>query len=189
MVGPPGIGDFPGSGLPPGRTQILDRDGPAVQQSAKGLAVILVLVVLFLATSWPRDVLALAAGGLLLTSRRMHSREVLALVDWQLLVLFVGLFIVNRALADSGTTAGWGSPESPRETTVSRRAPPTGMSSIFTKESASSTVAAACRVKQLCGSPLRSAAETRASLGHADWRRGEPSAKLASAFSQTWMQR
>jgi Na+/H+ antiporter NhaD/arsenite permease-like protein len=74
-------------------------------QSAKGLAVILVLVALFLATSWPRDVLALAAGGILLTSRRMHSREVLGLVDWQLLVLFVGLFIVNRALADSGTTA------------------------------------------------------------------------------------
>jgi len=93
------------------RWQRDSAEAPAVHvpfdlwQTAKGLAVILVLVALFLATSWPRDVLALAAGGLLLTSRRMHSREVLGLVDWQLLVLFVGLFVVNRALADSGTTA------------------------------------------------------------------------------------
>lgn len=35
-------------------------------------------------------------------SRRMHSSQMLALVDWQLLVLFAGLFIVNHALAESG---------------------------------------------------------------------------------------
>ena len=40
--------------------------------------------------------------GLLLTSRRMQSREMLQLIDWQLLVLFAGLFIVNRAMAASG---------------------------------------------------------------------------------------
>lgn len=31
-------------------------------------------------------------------SRRMHSRTMLGLVDWQLLVLFCGLFVVNHAL-------------------------------------------------------------------------------------------
>ena len=31
-----------------------------------------------------------------------HSRDMLGLVDWQLLVLFVGLFVVNGALADTG---------------------------------------------------------------------------------------
>ena len=32
----------------------------------------------------------------------MASRPMLALVDWHLLVLFIGLFVVNGALADTG---------------------------------------------------------------------------------------
>jgi len=59
-------------------------------------------VIGFLFTPMPREVLALAGGGILLASRRMASRNVLGLVDWHLLVLFGGLFIVNHALADSG---------------------------------------------------------------------------------------
>jgi Na+/H+ antiporter NhaD/arsenite permease-like protein len=74
-------------------------------QTAKAIAVLAVLVTLFLVTSWPREVLALAAAGLLLASRRMHSRHVLGIVDWQLLVLFVGLFVVNHALMESGILA------------------------------------------------------------------------------------
>lgn len=71
-------------------------------QAGKGLAVLSLLVTAFLFTGLPRDVLALSAAGILLTSRRMASREILGLVDWQLLVLFVGLFVVNHALAASG---------------------------------------------------------------------------------------
>ncbi|WP_305043657.1 SLC13 family permease, partial [Geoalkalibacter sp.] len=37
-----------------------------------------------------------------LLSRRIRSQHILALIDWQLLVLFIGLFVVNHALADSG---------------------------------------------------------------------------------------
>jgi Na+/H+ antiporter NhaD/arsenite permease-like protein len=74
-------------------------------QTAKGLLVIGALVVLFLATSVPRDVAALAAAGFLLSSRRMASREILGLVDWHLLVLFLGLFVVNGVLDSSGTLA------------------------------------------------------------------------------------
>src|SRR5664280_2268846 len=51
------------------------------------------------------DVICLAAAPVLLTSRRMASRDILGTVDWHLLVLFVGLFVVNFALADSGTLA------------------------------------------------------------------------------------
>lgn len=82
-------------------------DAPAfnVWQTTKGFVVLAVLVVAFLATSWPREVLALAAGGVLLTSRRLHTREMLALVDWQLLILFCGLFVVNHALRESGMAA------------------------------------------------------------------------------------
>ncbi len=71
-------------------------------QTGKGLAVAGALLVLFLTASWPRELLALAAAGVLLTSRRLHSRQTLGLVDWQLLVLFAGLFIVNHAFQATG---------------------------------------------------------------------------------------
>ena len=74
-------------------------------QSTKGLLLLAGLVAAFLAAPWPREVVALAAAGVLLCSRRMASREILGLVDWHLLVLFIGLFVVNRALADSGAPA------------------------------------------------------------------------------------
>ena len=74
-------------------------------QTAKGLVVALALVAVFLFTAWPRDVAALAGAGVLLLSRRMHSRDMLGLVDWQLLVLFMGLFVVNHALQPTGLLA------------------------------------------------------------------------------------
>jgi Na+/H+ antiporter NhaD/arsenite permease-like protein len=63
------------------------------------------LVVIFLATDWPREVAALAGAGVLLTSRKLHSTHMLGLVDWELLVLFIGLFVVNHALEATGLTA------------------------------------------------------------------------------------
>jgi Na+/H+ antiporter NhaD/arsenite permease-like protein len=74
-------------------------------QTAKGLAAATFLMVAFLFLPWSREVVALAAAGLLLTSRRLHSRDMLGLVDWQLLVLFIGLFVVNDALARTGLPA------------------------------------------------------------------------------------
>src|SRR3989441_1243437 len=74
-------------------------------QTTKGLTVAAVLVVVFLAAPWPRELAALAGAGLLLLSRRLHSRRMLGLVDWELLVLFVGLFVVNRAFAQTGLPA------------------------------------------------------------------------------------
>ncbi len=71
-------------------------------QAAKGLIVLAGVVLAFLSTNWPREMVAMGAGGVLLLSRKLHSREMLGLVDWQLLVLFAGLFIVNDALASSG---------------------------------------------------------------------------------------
>lgn len=71
-------------------------------QTLKGGVVLVLLVVGFLFSPLPREVLALAAAGVLLISRRMHTRTMLGLVDWQLLVLFAGLFVVNHAFALSG---------------------------------------------------------------------------------------
>lgn len=73
-------------------------------QTTKGLALLALLVGLFLFTALPRDVLALAAAGILLLSRRMATRDMLGLVDWQLLVLFASLFVVNGCLEASGGT-------------------------------------------------------------------------------------
>jgi Na+/H+ antiporter NhaD/arsenite permease-like protein len=73
-------------------------------QTGKALVVLAALIGLFLAGTWPREVVVLAGAGLLLCSRRTASREVLALVDWNLLLLFVGLFVMNDALLRSGAT-------------------------------------------------------------------------------------
>jgi Na+/H+ antiporter NhaD/arsenite permease-like protein len=87
---------------------VLDKDPDGTVQAdsiplsrldvAKGLAVAGLLVGAFLFTSMPRDVLALAAAAILLLNRHYRSRELLEHVDWQLLVLFFGLFVVNGAL-------------------------------------------------------------------------------------------
>jgi Na+/H+ antiporter NhaD/arsenite permease-like protein len=71
-------------------------------QTTKGLAVAAAVFVLFLFAPVPREVIALTAAGVLMTSRHLHSRKMLGLVDWQLLVLFIGLFVVNHALEKSG---------------------------------------------------------------------------------------
>jgi Na+/H+ antiporter NhaD/arsenite permease-like protein len=71
-------------------------------QSTKGLLVTAALLAAFLFTDWPRALVALAGAGILLCSRKMHSRQMLGLVDWQLLVLFAGLFVVNQALEGTG---------------------------------------------------------------------------------------
>lgn len=90
-----------------------DSAVPAVQvtpfnrwQTAKGLAVVSFVVLAFLFTDWPREVVALAGAGVLLASGEMASREMLGLVDWHLLVLFAGLFIVNTAVQQSGLLGG-----------------------------------------------------------------------------------
>lgn len=71
-------------------------------QTTKGLAVAAALLLAFLFTSWPREHVALTAAGVLLTSRQLHSSRMLGLVDWELLVLFIGLFVVNHALQTTG---------------------------------------------------------------------------------------
>ena len=74
-------------------------------QTTKGLTVAITLLGVFLFTSWPREAAALVGAGVLLTSRQLHSRQMLGLVDWELLVLFIGLFVVNHALQNTGLVA------------------------------------------------------------------------------------
>ena len=74
-------------------------------QTAKGLVVAAVLIIIFLFTDWPREVAALVGAGVLLLSRRFHSSHVMGFVDWELLVLFIGLFVVNHAFESTGLAA------------------------------------------------------------------------------------
>jgi len=84
-----------------------DADSPPFDrwQTAKGLSVATALMLVFLFTDWPRDVAALVGAGVLLLSRRLHSSQVMGYVDWQLLLLFIGLFVVNHAFQHTGLAA------------------------------------------------------------------------------------
>ena len=85
--------------LPAGTGQDPAFDG---WQTSKGLTVATVLLVVFLFTDWPRDVAALVGAAVLLLSRRLHSAQVMGDVDWLLLLLFMGLFVVNHAFDATG---------------------------------------------------------------------------------------
>jgi Na+/H+ antiporter NhaD/arsenite permease-like protein len=80
----------------------LDERPFNVWQTAKGLGAVAVVLAAFTFTDIARDHVALGAAAVMLISRRMHSREMVGLVDWHLLVLFVSLFIVNHAFEESG---------------------------------------------------------------------------------------
>jgi Na+/H+ antiporter NhaD/arsenite permease-like protein len=70
-------------------------------QIAKGAIATLALIGLFVSPV-PREIAALAVAAVLLVSRRMASREMLARVDWQLLLLFTCLFAITAAFSGTG---------------------------------------------------------------------------------------
>jgi len=79
-------------------------------QTSKGLLIAGALLVAFLVAPWPREHMALIGAGILLMSRQLRSRNMLGLVDWELLVLFMSLFVVNAAFQRTGLTEhaiGW----------------------------------------------------------------------------------
>lgn len=74
-------------------------------QTGKGLVVLVALTVALCVAPVPHEVLALTAAGLLLLSRRLTTRNMMGFVDWHLLVLFAGLFVVNDAFRAAGHAA------------------------------------------------------------------------------------
>jgi Na+/H+ antiporter NhaD/arsenite permease-like protein len=77
----------------------LDRN-----QTIKGAVAVVVLLVLF-ATPLPRETGALIIAALLLASRKITSRTMIAAVDWPLLLLVACLFGITGALNQSGVAA------------------------------------------------------------------------------------
>lgn len=101
-------GGWAGSGIvaaaPAGHESRPEEEPWDAWQTAKGLFVAAVLLVAFLVAPWPREHMALIGAGVLLMSRKLHSRKMLGLVDWELLILFMSLFVVNHALQRTGVT-------------------------------------------------------------------------------------
>jgi len=70
-------------------------------QSLKGVAAILALLICFMTPIRPENG-GLLIAALLLASRKVTSRAMIAAVDWPLLLLFACLFAVTGALRDTG---------------------------------------------------------------------------------------
>jgi Na+/H+ antiporter NhaD/arsenite permease-like protein len=66
---------------------------------ARTLAITLLLLVAFL-LGWKRETWALLAAGLLFFSRRHSPRKLHSLVDWNLMALFLGLFVIMGSLRE-----------------------------------------------------------------------------------------
>lgn len=81
----------PGAEPPP-----LDRQG-----LIKAIVATILLLILF-STPLPHVTSALIVTGGLMISRRWSTRDMLAPVDWPLLVLFASLFVVTAALSSTG---------------------------------------------------------------------------------------
>jgi len=67
----------------------------------KGLVILTVVVGLFF-SPLPKEVIALAAAGIHLASAKFRTDDLLRLVDWPILVLFMGLFVVTGAFQSTG---------------------------------------------------------------------------------------
>ena len=67
----------------------------------KGMILLAVVIGLFF-TPLPKEIIALAAAGIHLASTKFRTEDLLGLVDWSILVLFMGLFVVAGAFQSTG---------------------------------------------------------------------------------------
>jgi Na+/H+ antiporter NhaD/arsenite permease-like protein len=84
----------PGGEMPPPHP--FDR-----AHTIKGL-VIFALVIAFFFTSIPKEIVALTAAGIHLASPKFRTEDMLRLIDWPILVLFLALFVVTGAFQATG---------------------------------------------------------------------------------------
>ncbi|CAM4178274.1 SLC13 family permease [Kerstersia similis] len=71
-------------------------------ETVKASLVTLAVIIAFVASDWPRELVALSAAGLLLINRQISSSDMLRHVDGNLLLLIMGLFMVNAAFSATG---------------------------------------------------------------------------------------
>lgn len=73
-----------------------------VLETIKTGLVAIVVIGFFVFSDFPRELVAMAGAGILLVSRKVSSKDMLKQVDGDLLLLIMGLFIVNAAIAGTG---------------------------------------------------------------------------------------
>lgn len=71
-------------------------------ETAKAAVITFGIIFCFIFTDISKEIVALTAAGLLLINRSIASNDMLKLVDGNLLLLIMGLFVVNAALANTG---------------------------------------------------------------------------------------
>ncbi|HFF8523526.1 TPA: SLC13 family permease [Providencia rettgeri] len=73
-----------------------------VWETTKAGVITLAVIIAFIVSDIPRELIALTAAGFLLLNRSIASSDMLKLVDGNLLLLIMGLFVVNAAFASTG---------------------------------------------------------------------------------------
>lgn len=71
-------------------------------ETIKAAVVTLAVVAAFVFSDWPHMLVALAGAAVLLVNRSISSKDMLSRVDGDLLLLLIGLFVVNAAVAATG---------------------------------------------------------------------------------------
>jgi len=71
-------------------------------ETVKALAVTVLVIGIFIFTDYDKGLVALTAGCFLLMNGKYDSREMLGKIDWGLMLLFFGLFVVNAAMDATG---------------------------------------------------------------------------------------
>ena len=67
----------------------------------KGLITLAIVIALFF-SPLPKEIIALAAAGFHLASNKFQTEDLLGLIDWSVLVLFMGLFVVTGSFQSTG---------------------------------------------------------------------------------------
>jgi Na+/H+ antiporter NhaD/arsenite permease-like protein len=67
----------------------------------KGIVILIIVIALFF-TPLPKEIVALAAAAIHLASPKFRTDELLKFVDWPILVLFMGLFVITGAFQSTG---------------------------------------------------------------------------------------
>lgn len=68
----------------------------------KGLGALVILIFCFIFTDWDRGIVSLTLAGGILCSQTLSSRQILSRVDWQTILLFIGLFVIVGAFNING---------------------------------------------------------------------------------------
>jgi Na+/H+ antiporter NhaD/arsenite permease-like protein len=83
-------------------SELMDARKPLDRPQAMKAAILTVLAIVGFCTPVPAVVTSLAVAAAVLLNRQFHTREMLSLVDWDLLVLFISLFVVMGAFEEAG---------------------------------------------------------------------------------------